>query len=136
VSTLWRGCAPNVSRGIIITGVELPVYDTAKRFLLRNGLKDNPTTHIIASLATAVCASIAISPADVIKTRMMNSQINQYKSPLDCIRTTWNRDGIRGFYKGVHIVFSRLAPHNLIAWVTMEQITQFCERNIKQHNNK
>jgi len=126
VSSLWKGCSPNISRGIIVTATEFPVYDSVKRFLLSRNFKDGTLTHVVSGLTTAICASITISPADVVKTRMMNEGL-KYSGALDCLRKTWNHEGIFGLYKGVHLILVRSAPHNLIAWVTMERITRYLE---------
>ena len=48
--------------------------------------------------ATAGGASVlGNTPVDVIKTNMQNGT---YKSTVDCVKSIYRQDGIRGFYKG------------------------------------
>ena len=43
-----QGVGPTAQRASIIAGVELPVYDFSKKYILQSGLLgDNPTTHLM-----------------------------------------------------------------------------------------
>lgn len=50
IKGLWRGVVPTAQRAAIIAGVELPVYDFSKYWILKSGyLEDNIGTHFISS---------------------------------------------------------------------------------------
>lgn len=45
---LWRGVAPTSQRAGIIAGVELPVYDGAKKYFIEHGiLQDAAPNHLL-----------------------------------------------------------------------------------------
>lgn len=115
-----------IVRSTLITSVQLTTYDLAKRFLIeRYKLKEAAvSTYITSSIITAFAASVATSPVDVVKTRMMNKRII-YKSALECTLQTLKYEGLFGFYKGFVPTFLRLTPHNIILWVTMEHVQHF-----------
>ena len=45
-------------------------------------------------------SNIANTPVDVVKTQMQGLKAEQYKGTLDCMGQIWQKEGIRGFYKG------------------------------------
>ena len=54
-------------------GVELPVYDCSKHYLLPY-LSDGVYNHFVSSMAAGLATAVASTPIDVIKTRMMNQR--------------------------------------------------------------
>ena len=43
VAGLWRGVAPTATRAALVAGVQLPVYDMTKLFMLRNNILPGKT---------------------------------------------------------------------------------------------
>ncbi|KTG37860.1 hypothetical protein cypCar_00000932 [Cyprinus carpio] len=71
---------------------DLMTYDTVKHFLLRNtSIPDNSICHGLASICSGLVAAIMGTPADVVKTRVMNQPRDSngrgllYKSSTDCL---------------------------------------------------
>lgn len=131
IKGLWRGVVPTAQRAAIIAGVELPVYDFSKYWILKSGyLEDNIGTHFISSFFAGLAGAIFSTPVDVIKTRMMNqrnliekspaSQI--YSSSMDCALRTIKTEGILALYKGFIPIWVRLGPWNIIFFMTYEQL--------------
>ncbi|XP_074647924.1 mitochondrial uncoupling protein 4-like [Tubulanus polymorphus] len=125
---LWKGWAPNVKRAALVNMGDLTTYDSAKHFILRNTqLKDNYMTHFLASCCSGLVAATLSTPADVIKTRIMNSHLDGYKgvtytSSLDCLLKTVKSEGFLALYKGWLPTWSRMAPWSLIFWLSYEEI--------------
>lgn len=71
---LWRGAAPAVQRAALVNLGELATYDSAKQAVLASGVTggDNVAAHALASVCSGFFAALASTPADVVKTRMMN----------------------------------------------------------------
>ena len=124
--TLWRGVSATVTRGILITCSQLPVYHSSKAHLIQTGyFSDDIKTHVLSSIASAAAASVISCPADVIKTRMMNMKTSSggalYSGTWDCASKTLRAEGLGGFYKGLGATFARLGPHTVIMWIFQEQ---------------
>ncbi|XP_031549444.1 kidney mitochondrial carrier protein 1-like [Actinia tenebrosa] len=128
---LYRGVGPTSQRAAVIAGVELPVYDSAKRFILDKKLMgDHPGTHFVASAIAGLAGAIASNPIDVAKTRMMNqrnlkvksndSQI-LYRSAAHCITMTMRTEGFFALYRGFIPNFARLCPWNIFFFMAYEQ---------------
>ncbi|KAL7677242.1 hypothetical protein ACOME3_003482 [Neoechinorhynchus agilis] len=129
---LYRGAVQTTQRGAIVTGVELGVYDWAKRMILRRELgKDNIFTHFWASVVAGLAGTIATNPIDVIRTRLMNqrkfvsstdaAKTIIYKNGWDCVKQTVKNEGYLALYKGFIPLWLRLAPWN----TTVCSLTRF-----------
>ena len=116
---LWSGCVPNVQRAALIGLGDLATYDTVKWLLLRNtGLHDNYITHALSSTCSALAAALMGTPADVVKTRIMNQPTESgkglfYRGAMDCLFKTVQREGFLALYKGLSLVWVRLASWSM-----------------------
>lgn len=129
VKALWKGSIPNVQRAALVNLGDLTTYDSAKRFILTHTtLTDNHFTHILASACAGLVAATMGTPADVVKTRIMNQPTDAsgrgliYKSSIDCLLKTVENEGLFGLYKGFLPVWIRMAPWSLTFWLSFEQI--------------
>jgi len=125
--TLWRGCAPTVQRGMIITAAQLAIYDDAKQKILSFGYEDGFPVHFTASMCSAFAASVASNPIDVGKTRLQTMRKGPdgnypYKNLTDCLMRTIKNEGVFGLYKGFGPTFARQVPLNLTIFVALEQL--------------
>ncbi|XP_059837590.1 mitochondrial uncoupling protein 4 isoform X2 [Hypanus sabinus] len=126
---LWAGWIPNVQRAALVSLGDLTTYDTVKHFLLRNtALKDGSLCHALSSICAGLVAATMGTPADVIKTRIMNQTRDKqgrgllYTSTYDCLKQTIKREGLLSLYKGFLPTWARMAPWSLTFWLTFEQI--------------
>lgn len=78
VRGLWKGSVPNMQRAGFVNLGDLTTYDSAKRFILRNtSLEDNHVVHVMSSACAGFVAAAMGTPADVIKTRVMNQPFGE-----------------------------------------------------------
>ncbi|CAD5221254.1 unnamed protein product [Bursaphelenchus xylophilus] len=132
---LWLGWVPNCQRAALLNMADLATYDRTKRFILDNtSLEDNWMTHVCASASSGLAAAIVSTPADVVKTRIMD-QIRQefdggsafkrrYKGSLHCLRIIVRTEGFWALYRGFLPTYVRMAPWSLTFWVSYEKIRQ------------
>lgn len=75
VTALWRGTTPNMQRAMITTCAQFVSYDYFKT-LCRQSLhmEEGLKMHLVASMMSGVVVAALACPADVIRTRMMNSK--------------------------------------------------------------
>jgi len=128
IVALWKGCAPNMNRAMLMSAGQLASYDQAKQSLLTlSFFKDNLTTHFLASLIAGFIAAAITSPLDVVKTRIMNQKKDSgivYKNSLDCAAKIMQQEGPKGFYKGFLAYFTRLGPHTIFTFIFFEQFAK------------
>jgi len=115
-----------VQRAALVNLGELSAYDAAKRAVLRSGAVggDGLPAHALSAAASGLVSSLVSTPADVIKTRLMSQDpaAPRYRGTVDCCVQTWGGEGARGMYKGFLPTWARLAPWQLVFWVTFEQL--------------
>ncbi|XP_036319330.1 mitochondrial uncoupling protein 4 isoform X2 [Rhagoletis pomonella] len=126
---LWKGSIPNVQRAALVNLGDLTTYDTIKRLIMiKLNMPDCHTVHVLSSICAGFVAAIMGTPADVVKTRIMNQPTDErgrgllYKGSLDCLRQTVNKEGFAALYKGFLPCWIRMAPWSLTFWLSFEQI--------------
>lgn len=129
VRGLWAGWVPNVQRAGLVNMGDLATYDTVKQILLKNtDLEDNWVCHGMSSGCSCFVAAVLGTPADVVKTRIMNQPRDEngvgrfYRSSFDCVSKTIRKEGFFSLYKGFIPIWSRMAPWSLTFWLTWEEI--------------
>ncbi|CAG2173319.1 unnamed protein product [Oppiella nova] len=132
VRGLWKGWAPNVQRAAFVNLGDLTTYDTAKHMILKHtNLKDNYFTHALSSVFSGFIAAILGTPADVVKTRVMNQPTDAngrgvlYKSSVDCLLQAIRGEGFFSLYKGFIPCWIRMGPWSLVFWITYEEMRKF-----------
>lgn len=126
---LWKGSVPNVQRAALVNLGDLTTYDTVKHFIMhKTGLPDCHLVHIMSSICAGLVAATMGTPADVVKTRIMNQPTDAngrgllYKGSIDCLQQTIGKEGFFAMYKGFLPVWIRMAPWSLTFWLSFEQI--------------
>lgn len=142
------GWGPNVQRAAFVNLGDLTTYDTAKHLILKHtNLKDDYFTHALGSACSGLIAALLGTPADVIKTRVMNQPVDDkgrgvyYRSSMDCLLQSVKKEGFFSLYKGERLRSSaylhcssfagfvpcwmRMAPWSLTFWVTYEELRKY-----------
>lgn len=128
VASLWTGSGPTVQRAMVVTASQLATYDQVKDSIIRKRiLPDGLPTHIAASVVSGFVTSVASNPIDVIKTRIMNMEVQPgqkppYSGALDCAVKTISKEGPMALYKGFLPTVTRQGPFSVVLFVTLEQV--------------
>lgn len=120
VASLFRGVTPNSIRALLMTSSQLASYDVFKSICLHQfNMSDNINTHLAASFAAGFVATTVCSPADVIKTRIMNS--TEKKSIVEILARATQKEGYLWMFRGWLPSFIRLGPHTIFTMLFFEQ---------------
>ncbi|KAF8804904.1 mitochondrial carrier [Phlegmacium glaucopus] len=123
VSSLARGVGPNVFRAILMNASQLASYDFFKAELLKTPyFNDNIMCHFTASFAAGTVATTVCSPADVLKSRIMNASGPGSNSTLGVIRASLKSEGPMFMFKGWLPAWTRLQPTTILIFLTLEQL--------------
>eukprot|EP00928_Gymnodinium_smaydae_P029814 TRINITY_DN22351_c0_g2_i4.p1 TRINITY_DN22351_c0_g2~~TRINITY_DN22351_c0_g2_i4.p1 ORF type:complete len:292 (-),score=61.14 TRINITY_DN22351_c0_g2_i4:92-967(-) len=98
----WAGVKPNVLRTFLVNAAELGTYDQAKSQLVPH-LGDGLLAHVGASGCAGFTSACVSTPADVVKTRLMNSagaDGRQYTGMLNAGSRILMDEGPAALYKG------------------------------------
>jgi solute carrier family 25 oxoglutarate transporter 11 len=136
VSTLWRGLAPNILRGMAMNVGMMSSYDQTKQFVVKHWTHDvdpkKPSlkTSLASSAIAGVTCAVGSLPFDVIKSRLMfqtkDPQTGKmpYSGVVDCAIKTFQREGPFAFFRGLPAYYVRCAPHAMVILLSIEQITK------------
>lgn len=104
----WAGLKPNVARTFLVNAAELGTYDQAKT-MIRPYFGEGFATHVLSSGAAGFCSACVSTPADVVKTRLMNSagQEKAYTGMLNAGYTILKDEGPAALYKGFWPICTR-----------------------------
>lgn len=121
---LYKGVGITTLRASILTSAQLSSYDHSKYLLLKYGImKETFYLHFLCAAFSGLITTIATSPVDVIKTRIMNDHKGEYKNTFDCLIQTIRKDGgIKALYKGFLPNYLRLGPHFIFSLPLYEYI--------------
>ncbi|KAK1923001.1 mitochondrial carrier domain-containing protein [Papiliotrema laurentii] len=118
-----RGVVPNGTRAVLMNMSQLASYDWFKEELIRNKLlADGPVCHFVASVGAGTVATTVCSPADVLKSRIMNAHGAGTTSTLQVIKTSLANEGPMFMFKGWVPAWTRLQPTTILIFVILEQL--------------
>ncbi|XP_072904838.1 solute carrier family 25 member 35 [Hemitrygon akajei] len=120
---LWRGSSSAVPRVMVGSAVQLSAFSKTKQVTrdLQLVAPASPLEPLVAGIVSSVFAVLAITPFDVVSTRLYNQPVDQqgkglfYTGNLDCFAKTLRKEGFAGLYKGTGASFFRLGPHTVLS---------------------
>ncbi|XP_006456214.1 hypothetical protein AGABI2DRAFT_195429 [Agaricus bisporus var. bisporus H97] len=132
-SGLGRGVGPNVFRAVLMNASQLASYDFFKAELLKTKyFDDNIMCHFTASFAAGTVATTICSPADVLKSRIMNASGPGSNSTVAVIRQSMQNEGAMFMFKGWLPAWTRLQPTTILIFLTLEQLRNGVDWSRKQ----
>merc|ERR1719454_887487 len=126
---LWTGVGPIVGRATALAAAELATYDEVKVRLLGTGyFQPGLLLTVCTAFASGYVSTVASSPFDVVKSRVMGQPMNPDGSPklyngmVDCFAKTAANEGPMALYNGFWPNFGRVVPRVTIVFLVMEQL--------------
>ena len=144
----FKGLTPSLGRAACMYGTSIATYDTVKATILIPCLgHEDVLVHVLSSLCSGFVAAVISCPFDVIKTRLIDQRSTTtvspsvstntlphqtqpahahhqyYKGPLDVLLKTVRYEGPSALYKGFVPTYLRLAPWQLVFFVSFEQLS-------------
>ncbi|KAF9221337.1 mitochondrial carrier [Gyrodon lividus] len=107
------------------TAVQFTVYEQIKRLLNPKG-EYSPLTHIVAGGLAGGVAGGVTTPLDVAKTLLQtrgtsqDPEIRRVGGMKDAFRIIWQRDGLKGFGRGMSPRVLTHMPSNALCWLSYE----------------
>lgn len=114
----YQGMIPCMARAAFVNAAYMGTYDTTKHFLINHQFFDEGVKcQFISTVVAGLNMTIFSSPADNVKTRIMNMRksasgnTKTYNGVIDCVVTMWKHEGgISAFYRGFGGQWARFAP--------------------------
>ncbi|CAD7093735.1 unnamed protein product [Hermetia illucens] len=129
VKGLWRGAVATIPRAALGSGAQIATFGSTKDFLRRHDLVTNRVLNsFVGGVIAGTVMSLAITPPDVILTRLYNQGVNEkgegiyYRGVVDCFWKIWKIEGIFGLYKGFWPNYLRLGPHSTLVLLFFDEL--------------
>lgn len=126
---LYKGAGPASLRATIVAMTEIAGYDEVKCMLLRHGwFREGIPLHFAAAMVSGLLSTLAASPFDVIKSRLMSQPFDasgvglHYTGLVDCMAKSFRAEGWRFAFKGFWIAYLSKGPTVVLLWVLYEQL--------------
>lgn len=95
-------------------------YEWTKGFLTRTlRWRESTLVHVLAAIVAGLCAALASTPVDLAKTRMMSGDCGA--NMLSCLADVAAGSGVLALYASLFATWMRLAPWNVINFVSLER---------------
>jgi solute carrier family 25 uncoupling protein 8/9 len=121
IQGLWKGTTPSMARAALLTASQCATYDEVKLLFVRNlGWDDNLGTHLMVSGIAGLVTTTITAPVDMIKTNMFVH--SHYSGPMQCFADIWERQGMRGLFKGWGGNWMRQGPMTTVIFVVYEKL--------------
>lgn len=132
VRSFYRGYLPNLIGIIPYAGIDLAVYETLKRSYLKSHINDQhrrlpkneAQVHIllICGAISSSCGQLLSYPLALVRTRLQAMTCSDTSVSMSIlIRQIYDKEGLRGFYRGIVPNFMKVAPAVSISYVVYER---------------
>ncbi|CAL8267787.1 unnamed protein product [Merluccius merluccius] len=132
---LWRGAFAAVPRTSVGSAAQLTSFSTVKETVvdLQVFSTNSWLVSLSAGMVTSVVVVFAMTPFDVVSTRLYNQPVDHmgkgllYRSYVDCFSKTMRTEGMMGLYKGLGASYFRLGPHTILSlffWDELRKLYQ------------
>lgn len=128
----YVGASATVSRAVLLGSVKMATYDESKGKIAKflNCGAGDINVVVLGSLVSSYSTSLACSPIDLVRTRMMTGTTNIKQTMIGTFSTVLHKEGFMGFYKGFYPLFARNVPYNILQFVIWEKLCKIVNISI------
>jgi solute carrier family 25 phosphate transporter 23/24/25/41 len=120
--SLFNGNGINCIRVVPESAIRYGVFDYSKKYFKDKGFENN-INYFISGSISGIIASCTVYPLETIRTKITaQSNNNMYNDYLDCVKKSFNKSGIRGFYKGNVLYTLGMIPYQGTNFLTYEYL--------------
>ena len=131
VRGLYYGFTPHMIRETLGTALYFGGYESMKSTLYhRMGQKHITWVHLLSGGFAGVFCWTFIFPIDLVKSRMQKrvlmltpgQELVEDRTMSNVVRKIWQRDGLRGFFRGIQVTMTRAFPIHALGFVVYERV--------------
>ena len=116
---MYRGMGGTTLKQASATAWRMGSYNVLKEWERGRGVEQNTAVNFANGAVAGTVTTYATQPFDTIKTR---SQSAKGASMLEAVRSVWNDEGVRGFWRGSVMRLSRTVVSGGILFTVYERV--------------
>jgi solute carrier family 25 folate transporter 32 len=131
----WRGMTASLF-GLSHVAIQFPCYEFLKE-RARNAAPDQKETAVdllLASGLSKMCASLLTYPHEVVRSRMMDARTT--RKLMDTVQQIYAKEGLHGFYTGLHVSLIRVLPNCCITFLSYELLLRWSRRHMHENTEQ
>ncbi|EJD52615.1 mitochondrial carrier [Auricularia subglabra TFB-10046 SS5] len=125
VRALYRGLVPTAAGVAPYVGINFAAYEALRGWLTPPGKATVPRKLLCGALAGSISQTLTY-PFDVLRRKMQVRGLNalgyQYDGAIDAMRSIFQKEGIRGLYRGLWPNLLKVAPSIATSFYTYELV--------------
>lgn len=129
IQGFYRGLSANIGRAVVLNGTKMACYDESKTIVVNytGWDKKNIKTQFISGIGAGFIMSLAVTPLDMLRTRIMNQPIDKqiYKNIGDAAIKIMRSEGPIAFTRGFLGIWGRAAPHSTLQLIIFDKLLNF-----------
>jgi solute carrier family 25 (mitochondrial folate transporter), member 32 len=118
---LYRGLIPGYWSCSHLA-VQFVMYEELKKLHAFDSVAANT---LFATIVSKSLATVLTSPVEVVKVRLRSSSVSSGQTIRGICREIWQRERVRGFYKGVGTALMRILPGQCLTFLTYEFVVRW-----------
>jgi len=123
--SLFKGYTPTLLSLAPFIGINFATFDTLKTWVYPDKTQPTSTIVILGLGASAgLFAQTCCYPLDTVRRRMQLKGTN-YKNTLDAFKTIYNKEGPKGFYRGMVANAIKILPNNAIRFAIFDLLKDY-----------
>ena len=122
VRSWWKGLSPTLLMAVPSTVIYYTSYDQLKVQLGFQPEKRNVLAPMTAGSLSRTVAVIAISPIELIRTKMQSRLGYSYREVWSVVHTAVQKNGVLSLWRGLSPMLLRDVPFSIIYWVGYEYL--------------
>jgi len=122
IGKLWRGLSPTLIQMVPQTVVYFTAYDQLKVKFGYNPGEQNIIPPLIAGVCARVFAVMAVSPMEMVRTKLQSKKGLQYRKLLYIVINSIKEEGIFSLWRGIGPTILRDVPFSAFYWVSYETL--------------
>jgi len=131
---MYKGPLATVARQSSNAGIRFLVYDETKSVIEKHfGFLPKAAILMLSGGMAGAVNVFANGPIDVVKTNMQGLDAQKYKNSFDCGYQIWQKEGIRGLYKGSVPRLTRLVMDVGLTFTFYEYVGDFITSSLSKH---
>jgi solute carrier family 25 phosphate transporter 23/24/25/41 len=127
---LYKGWGASVLGIMPYASIDLTMFNILRENYIKRVGAD-PSVYVVLACGafSSICGQVVSYPFALVRTRLQSQGLPGkpvlYNGMVDCVRKTWGKEGLPGFYRGILPNFMKSVPAVAISYAVFDKMKSF-----------